>query len=75
MKLQTALNGKDYQAKAKKYVINMKGNRKKLHIKNGCYWSRFFEEFYSFDNLADAKNCGVETTVCEKCFKKRIINL
>ncbi len=71
MKLQTAHNVKEYQSIAKDYVINMKGKRKKLHIKNGCYWSRCLELFYSFDNLTDAKNCGVESTLCEKCFKEK----
>ena len=70
MKLQTASNGPEFQSMARKYVINMKGKRKKLHIKNGCHWSHFFEKFYSFDDMADAKNCGVESTLCEKCFRK-----
>ncbi len=62
MKLQTASNGKEYQSLAKEFVINMKGKKKKLHIKNGCYWSRYLEKFYSFDNLIDAENCrGINT--------------
>lgn len=68
LELKIAHTGEEYQANAKKYVINMTGNKKKLHIKNGCYWAKGFYEYYDFDTLADAKNCGVETTLCEICF-------
>lgn len=67
---QYAQSADEYQQTAKKYVINMFKNRKVLHIKNCCYWSSMFSEFYSFDNLSDAKNCGVESTLCKNCFKK-----
>ncbi len=71
MELKTASNGEQFKKEAKKYVINMRGRKKKLHIKNGCYWASFFTEYYDFDNLSDAKNCGVESTLCEKCFRSR----
>lgn len=67
--MKTATNSAEFQRDAKKYVINMTGNKKKLHIKNGCYWSKWFYYYYDFDNLAEAKNCGVESTLCGICFK------
>ena len=69
LQLQKASTGDEFQLIAKKYVINMTRKKKKLHIKNNCPWSRYYSEFYSFDNLAEAKNCGVESTLCEICFK------
>lgn len=68
--LKTASNGVEFQRDAKKYVINMTNRNKKLHIKNGCYHAKCFYSYYDFDNLADAKNCGVESTLCEICFKE-----
>lgn len=70
MEIQQAACGKQYQQEAKKYVINMTGKRKKLHIKNGCHWAKFLTKYYSFDTLAEAKNCGVESTLCMNCFRQ-----
>lgn len=71
MKVKTASSGEQFRREAKKYVINMRGNKKKLHIKNGCHWASFFSEYYDFDSLVEAKNCGVESTLCGNCFKDR----
>ena len=69
--LKIASNGEVFQREAKKYVINMTSGNKKLHIKNGCPSAKGFYKYYDFDNLADAKNCGIESTLCLKCFKER----
>ena len=71
MTLKKASNEKQFQKEAKLYVINMHENAKKLHLKNGCHWAHCFWEYYDFDTLLEAKNCGVESTLCGNCFKKK----
>lgn len=69
MELKIASNEKEFQENAKEYVINMTSRSQKLHIKNGCRFSKWLWNYYDFDSLADAKNCGVESTRCQLCFK------
>ena len=47
----------------------MLGNKQKLHKKNCCQYSKFYAEYYDFDTLEEAKNCGIEFTKCKLCFK------
>ncbi len=71
MILKYAKNGEQFRKEAKEYVINMTGEKKKLHRKCGCYWSRYLHKYYDFNNLHEAKNSGVESTLCGYCFKDR----
>ena len=52
--IKYAKNASDFQENAKDYVINMLGNRRKLHKKNGCPHSRMFDKYYDFDTYEDA---------------------
>ena len=70
LELKYASNGKSFQKDAKKYVINMLGNRQKLHIKNCCPHAICFSKYYDFDTLKEAEKCGVEFTKCKLCFKE-----
>lgn len=67
--LKYATNGTQFQKEAKEYVINMLGNKQKLHKKNCCQYSKFYAEYYDFDTLEEVKNCGFEFTKCKLCFK------
>ena len=69
LKLKNATNGTQFQKEAKEYVINMLGNKQKLHIKNGCPHAKCFSKYYDFDTLKEAEKCGVEFTKCKLCFK------
>lgn len=63
-----ANNGSEYQQYAKKYVVNMCRNRKMLHQKNCCYYSKGMYEFISFDDLEEAGNLPFSVAKCQKCF-------
>ena len=54
LKLKYATNGTQFQKEAKEYVINMLGNKQKLHKKNCCQYSKFYAEYYDFDTLEEA---------------------
>ena len=70
LKLKYAVNGMQFQKEAKKYVINMLGNKRKLHIKNGCQFSEYYIKYYDFDSLDEISASGLEFTHCELCFKE-----
>ena len=61
----------DFQDNAKDYVINMTSAARKLHKKNGCYYSRMFDKYYDFDTYEQAKASEIGHTDCELCFGKK----
>lgn len=64
-------NTKDeYEADAKRFVLNMYQNRKKLHIKNSCYQSRYLFEYVSFDTEQEVNELPFSKTRCEICFPR-----
>ena len=67
--LKYATNGTQFQKEAKEYVINMLGNKQKLHKKNCCQYSKFYAKYYDFDTVEEAEKCGIEFTKCKLCFK------
>ena len=69
--IKYAKNGKEFQENSKDYVINMLGNKRKLHKKNGCYFSHVFAKYCDFKTYDEAKNSGISHTDCELCFGKR----
>lgn len=70
MELKCATTSMQFQEEAKKYVINMLGNKQKLHEKNCCQYSKFYAKYYDFDTVEEAEKCGVEFTKCKLCFKE-----
>ncbi len=70
LKLKYATNGAQFQKEAKKYVINMLGNKQKLHKKNCCQYSKCYDKYYDFDTLEEVNKCGIEFTKCKLCFKE-----
>ena len=69
LNLKYATNGTQFQKEAKEYVINMLGNKQKLHKKSCCQYSKDYAEYYDFDTLEEAKNYGIEFTKYKLCFK------
>jgi len=63
---------KNFQANAKKYVINMlkSSGRPTLHKKDGCYWGKTVQEYVDFDSVDEARENGFDFTKCKICFKK-----
>ena len=70
LKLKYATNGTQFQKGAKEYVINMLGNKQKLHKKNCCQYSKFYAEYYDFDTVEEANASGLKFTPCELYFKE-----
>ena len=69
LELKCANTSMQFQKEAKEYVINMLGNKQKLHKKNCCQYSKFYAKYYDFDTLEEVEKCGVEFTKCKLCFK------
>ena len=67
MKLKHAQDNKDY-ATAKKYVINMYGGKRTLHIKKNCFHSGFLIDYYDFDSREEVDQSGVSYKECKLCF-------
>lgn len=67
-------NATDFQENAKDFVINMLGNKRKLHKKNGCYYAHMLEKYYDFDTYEQAKESNIEHTDCQICFRKNKTN-
>lgn len=65
-----ANKAEEYQKDAKKYVINMDGGKKKLHIKNNpsCWHSNRLTEYVSFDTLEEVNELPFSVHKCDKCF-------
>ncbi|MBO5339148.1 MAG: hypothetical protein J6A96_05550 [Clostridia bacterium] len=70
LELKHASNGKEFQKNAKEYVINMLGNKRKLHKKNGCYYSKCYCKYYDFNTISEAENSGIDFLKCKICFKE-----
>ncbi len=72
MKIKTAHSGTEFQNEAKKYVINMESEARKLHIKNckSCPYSHYFFKYYDFDSYEEAIESGIEFLECRRCFTK-----
>lgn len=68
--LKYATNGTQFQKEAKEYVINMLGNKQKLHKKNCCQYSKYYAEYYDFDTVEEANASGLKFTPCRLCFKE-----
>jgi uncharacterized lipoprotein YehR (DUF1307 family) len=68
MKIKIANCGEVFQDEAKKYVVNMQGNRRMLHIKNGCYHGEFLYKYIDFDTLEEAEKYPKNFAKCEICF-------
>lgn len=66
--MKHAENTTDFQTNAKDYVINMTSGARKLHKKNGCYYSHTLDKYYDFDTYEQAKASGIGHTDCELCF-------
>ena len=67
MELKKANGKEQFQMEARAYVINMLGNRRMLHKKNGCKDSTLLHKYYDFDCLEQAEI--VEHIKCRQCFK------
>lgn len=65
-----ANKAEEYQQDAKKYVVNMKSSKKKLHIKDNpsCHYSHRLNEYVSFDTLEEIKELPFSVHKCDKCF-------
>lgn len=65
-----AHTGIEFQNDAKKYVINMVGGKRKLHIKNckSCPHSGCHYEYYDFDSYEEVMASGIAFTKCGHCF-------
>ena len=70
LNLKYATNGTQFQKEAKEYVINMLGNKQKLHKKNCCQYSKFYAKYYDFDTLEEVNASGLKFTPCGLCFKE-----
>lgn len=68
MELKKSITKQHYEENAKKYVINMKNDSKKLHKKNGCQHSKHLTEYYDFDTLEEIKNSNISCAYCHNCF-------
>lgn len=71
MKTKIANCGAVFQDEAKKYVVNMQGNRRMLHIKNGCYHGEFFYKYIDFDTLEEVEKYPENFVECEHCFRNK----
>lgn len=60
----------EYQEDAKKYVINMTSNKRKLHIKNMCHSSKCLCEYLSYETEDEVKNIPFTINKCEWCFPR-----
>lgn len=68
MELKKAQTEEQFQAEAKKYVINMQNNSRKLHKKNGCSNSQWIKKYYDFDTLKEVKDSSIPHEKCKHCF-------
>lgn len=66
--LKTANRVDEFRREAKKYVINMLGKKRKLHIYNGCCHSKCLFEYYTFETFEEVEASGIEFTKCRICF-------
>ena len=74
MEIKKSSGKSDFQANAKKYVINMvRGSKRTMHIKNekSCSWSSFLQEYVDFDSLEEAEASGIAYVECKNCFKEK----
>ena len=70
LELKYAPSGKEFQEDAKKYVVNMLGNKRKLHKKNGCLHSCYYSKYYDFNTVNEAEASGIHFLKCQLCFKE-----
>lgn len=73
MVLKKAKNGEDFLNSAKKYVANMEGNKKTLHIKgtSRCAPSKFLYTYVDFDTLDEAEAFTPVLCKCQTCFPEQ----
>ena len=69
MELKKANGKEQFQMEARAYVINMLGNRRMLHKKNGCKDSTLLHKYYDFASLEDV--VGIEYIKCSFCFPSK----
>ena len=74
MEIEKSPTKQHYDENAKRFVLNMKNNSRKLHIKNGCQQSTFLSEYYDFDTLEQVVKSFVSHTRCKRCFTEQVVS-